>query len=284
MAVLVIEDDLFYGRQISELLNDYGIETLRAGTAEDALKIPIESYDAVVIDVMLPNDPGASGISLEESRGGFWTGVAVARKLRKEKTALKVLLITGDVWGSESEEWARSQGIPLVAKSDGQKAIRDALKRLGIIEDKSAPRAFIVHGHDEVALLQLKNYLQNTLHWQEPVILREQPSGGKTIIEKFEDVSEKIKIDCVFVLLTPDDKVDTDASKDVRRSRQNVIFELGFFYAQFGRESGRVIVLHKGPNELPTDIQGIVWIGLDNGVEAAGEELRRELKGFLVDL
>jgi predicted nucleotide-binding protein len=276
MAVLVIEDEWFYGRQICELLDDYGIETLRAASAQEALEFPIESYDAAVIDVMLPNDPATSGISLEESRGGFLTGVALARKLRKGKTSLRVLLITGDVWGSGSEEWARSQGIPLVSKSDGSRAIREALRELGIISDKAAPRAFIVHGHDESALLQLKNYLQNTLQWQEPIVLREQPRGGKTIIEKFEDLSERMKIDCVFVLMTPDDKVGT--SKDPRRSRQNVIFELGFFYAQFGRQSGRVIVLHKGPNELPSDIQGIVWIGIDNGIEAAGEELRRELK------
>lgn len=31
-----------------------------------------------------------------------------------------------------------------------------------------------------------------------------------------------------------------------RRSRQNVIFELGFFYAGLERRSGRVILLHKG--------------------------------------
>jgi predicted nucleotide-binding protein len=62
-----------------------------------------------------------------------------------------------------------------------------------------------------------------------------------------------------------------------------VIFEVGFFFAQLGRLSGRVIVLYRGPTELPSDIQGLVWIGIDHGVDAAGEEIRREVKQFLVD-
>ena len=110
--------------------------------------------------------------------------------------------------------------------------------------------------------------------------MREQPNCGRTIVEKFEDYSELI--DCVFVLLTPDDTMALTATKEPRRCRQNVIFELGFFFAQFGRLSGRVIALHKGPNELPSDIQGVVWIGIDNGIDAAGEEIRREVAQFKV--
>ena len=112
-------------------------------------------------------------------------------------------------------------------------------------------------------------------------ILREQPNCGRTLIEKFEDFSELI--DCVFVLLTPDDAMTVTTTKEPRRSRQNVIFELGFFFSQLGRRSGRVIVLHKGPNELPSDIQGVVWIGIDKGIDAAGEEIRREVAQFKAD-
>jgi predicted nucleotide-binding protein len=278
MAILIVEDDLFYANQLAEILTDHGIETLRASTAEEALKIQGALYQAAIVDVMLPNDPEVSGISLEESRAGFLTGVALARRFRKEKPGLKIVLITGDLWGSDSEQWAKSQGIPIVLKSEGQRAVRGALQDLGIIKGTPRPRAFIVHGHDEAALLQLKNYLQNTLGWPEPLVLREQPNCGRTLIEKFEDFSELI--DCVFVLLTPDDTMALTTSKEPRRSRQNVIFELGFFFAQLGRRSGRVIVLHKGPNELPSDIHGVVWIGIDHGVDPAGEEIRREVAQF----
>lgn len=275
MALLIIEDDPFYSHRLAEMLGDRGVETLHAKTAEEALRISPGLFDAAVVDVMLPNDPSASGISAEESRGGFLTGVAVARRMRRGRPNLPIVLMTGDEWGVESQEWAKSQGIPVVLKSEGRRAVHDALTGLGIVDGKPGPRAFIVHGHDETALLQLKNYLQNTLGWQEPVVLREQANCGRTLIEKFEDLAGQI--DCVFVLLTPDDEADSKGMVGTRRSRQNVIFELGFFFAQLGRRSGRTIVLYKGPNELPSDIQGVVWIDIDKGVESAGEQIRREV-------
>ncbi len=136
-------------------------------------------------------------------------------------------------------------------------------------------RSFIVHGHDENAKLALKNYLQNAMKWPEPVILAEKPSGGKTITEKFEEHSKNI--DVVFVLLTPDDMGGAVGGPLAARARQNVILELGYFAAKFGRSSGRVILLHKGDLELPSDMAGIIYIDISNGVEAAGENIHREV-------
>jgi predicted nucleotide-binding protein len=143
-------------------------------------------------------------------------------------------------------------------------------------------RCFIVHGHDHASLFELKDYLQNTLQLGEPVILRKTPSLGKTLIEKFERESETVKL--VFVLLTPDDEMarPTDSEKKKRRARQNVIFELGFFLGKLGRESGRVLLLHKGPIEMPSDILGVEYIDIANGIESAGETIRRELKALRV--
>ena len=141
------------------------------------------------------------------------------------------------------------------------------------IGDIKKMKTFIVHGHDESAKLSLKNYIQNTLNLGEPIILSEKASNGLTIIEKFEKYSDQC--DKVFVLLTPDDRY-TDNS--MSRARQNVIFELGYFLGKFGRKSGKIILLYKGELELPNDISGIVYINIDNGIEAAGEEIRRELK------
>ena len=69
----------------------------------------------------------------------------------------------------------------------------------------------------------------------------------------------------------------------IRRSgsigrRQNVIFEMGFFLAHLGRKSGRVILLHKGPIDLPSDISGVVYVDISHGIEAAGEAIRREVQ------
>lgn len=133
-------------------------------------------------------------------------------------------------------------------------------------------KTFIVHGHDSEAKWSLKNYIQNTLKMEEPIILAEKASGGLTIIEKFEKYSETCNL--VFVLLTPDDKYADDGKC---RARQNVIFEMGYFLGKLGRKNGRVILLYKGNLELPNDISGLVYINIDYGIEAAGEEIRREI-------
>lgn len=279
MRVLVVEDDHFYSQRICELLQDQGVQATVARSAEEALHTDLTPFDAAVIDVMLPNDPGASKITTEESRGGFLTGVAVARRLLKKKNTLRIVMLSSDVTNAEAEKWASEQSISFVPKHKGGGALLDALRRLGVISGLRSPLAFIVHGHDSAAILELKNYIQNTLHWQEPFVLREQPSLGKTLIEKFEEFARKV--DCVFVLLTTDDKVLSSGTNDEkRRSRQNVIFELGFFYASLERTSGRVILLHKGEVELPSDISGIVWIDISKGIAAAGEEIRKEVAGF----
>lgn len=135
-------------------------------------------------------------------------------------------------------------------------------------------KIFIVHGHDNKIKLELKNYIQNTLHLGEPIILSEQSSNGLTIIEKFEKYAMNSNL--VFVLLTPDDIYGTE-----NRSRQNVIFEMGYFLGKLGRKSGRVILLYKGELDVPNDISGLIYIKIDNGIEAAGEEIRREISGII---
>lgn len=278
MTTLVVEDDFYYGTRLCEMLSDRGECTILSRSVQDALRVPSSDYGAAIIDVMLPNDPESSGITVEESRGGFLAGVGLARRFRTKRPDMKMVLITSDALNLDAEQWAASQGVPFLWKYETPRVMLDALQRVGILKGRRAPRAFIVHGHDDVALLELKNFLQNALHWQEPVVLREQPNCGRTLIEKFEDFASDI--DCVFVLLTPDDVIGPGVVAERRRSRQNVIFEFGFFLAQFGRLSGRIIALHKGPNDLPSDIEGVVWIGIEGGVEAVGEQIRREVAGL----
>lgn len=275
MKILIVEDDNFYAQHISELLQDGDVETTQAQSAEEALSADPSSYEAAIIDVMLPNDPEVSKISIEESRGGFCTGIAVARRLLQKNPKLKIILLSSVV-NDEAAQWAESKSVSFVLKSGTREALIRVLNSLGLLGAKQAPLAFIVHGHDETALLELKNYIQNTLKWREPVVLREQASCGKTLIEKFEQHAHRV--DCVFVLLTPDDApVSKGTNDEKRRSRQNVIFEFGFFCGALERRSGRIILLHKGSLELPSDISGVVWIDISKGIDAAGETIRKEV-------
>src|SRR5207253_4763411 len=116
-------------------------------------------------------------------------------------------------------------------------------------------RVFIVYGHDVDAREQLELLLRRMK--LEPVVLQNIPSAGQTIIEKLETCSD---VTFACVLLTPDDEGHAIAKVNEKkpRARQNVVLEMGMFLAKLGRK--RVAILHKGSIELPSDINGLLYI------------------------
>jgi len=94
-----------------------------------------------------------------------------------------------------------------------------------------------------------------------PIILHEQPSASKTIIEKIESFSD---VGFAVVLYTPCDvgKKKASESNEKNRARQNVVFEHGYFIAKLGRHN--VTALVKGDVETPNDISGVVYIDYDD--------------------
>jgi predicted nucleotide-binding protein len=123
----------------------------------------------------------------------------------------------------------------------------------------SSDKVFVVHGHDDGAKHTVARYLERLgLH---PVILHEQPNGGRTIIEKFEAYAD---VAFAVVLLTPDDRggpAGTPRDGQMLRARQNVILELGYFLGRLGRE--RVCALYKEGTEIPSDFQGVLFVLMD---------------------
>ena len=278
MKILLVEDDFFFSQRVIEYLIDNGLEVIRVRSTHEALAEDLSQYDAAIVDVMLPNDVDLSGINSEEARGGYLAGVALARRFRNTRSDFPLIFLSSEVAGGEARQWAKERGIPFVVKHEDRARLLSALAQLGLASEVPRPRSFIVHGHDEALLAELKDYLQNTLEWPVPIVLRDQPNGGKTIIEKFEEQAGIV--DWVFILLSPDDKsFDPKTNDERRRARQNVVFELGFFYGLLGRREERVIVLRKGDVELPSDLYGIAWIDVSAGIKASGEDIRREV-GF----
>ena len=138
-------------------------------------------------------------------------------------------------------------------------------------------KVFIVHGHDLEARETVARFLQQ-LDLQ-PIILNEQPSEGKTVIEKFETYSD---VHFAVVLLTPDDLGTSKANpQDLKpRARQNVILELGYFLAKLGR--GGVCSLTKGGIEIPSDYHGVIYIPMDVGEWRF--QLAKEIKQVINDI
>ncbi|HEX9050289.1 MAG TPA: nucleotide-binding protein [Anaeromyxobacter sp.] len=139
--------------------------------------------------------------------------------------------------------------------------------------------AFVVHGHDGAAREATARMLQQL--GVEAVVLHEQANRGQTVIEKFEHHSDVL---FAVVLLTPDDVGRAKTESDLQpRARQNVWFELGFFVGKLGRD--HVCALHKGPLEIPSDIQGVIYTRMDDA-GAWRFQLAKELHaaGIAVDL
>jgi predicted nucleotide-binding protein len=142
-------------------------------------------------------------------------------------------------------------------------------------------KVFIVHGHDIYAKSEMARTLERGGF--EAIILHEQASAGKTVIEKIEDNTD---VAFAVVLYTPCDvgrakegKIDDERS----RARQNVVFEHGYLIGKLGRE--RVCALVKDDIETPGDISGVVYITM-NDAGAWKMELAKEIKnaGLQVDM
>ena len=132
---------------------------------------------------------------------------------------------------------------------------------------------FVVHGHHEALKQQVARTVER-LTGAAPIILHEQPDGGRTIIEKFESYAGGVGF--AVVLLTADDRGGPVASDESRpRGRQNVVFELGYFIGRLGR--ARVTVLYESGVELPSDMSGVLCTAAD---EAGAWQLKlaREMK------
>lgn len=141
---------------------------------------------------------------------------------------------------------------------------------------------FIVHGHNHTVRDQVDLYLTKELGLR-TVVMEAGPMRGMTMAEKFETAA-KSALFAVFIL-TADDVLSKEAGS-VRRVRQNVLLEIGYFWGLLGRRDRVAFLVENHPDmELPTDIQGIGWIPITSDLAATKTKLREELiaAGVLVN-
>jgi predicted nucleotide-binding protein len=142
----------------------------------------------------------------------------------------------------------------------------------------AGPPIFIVYGHDTGTRDQLELVLRRMGFT--PIILGNLPAAGDTIIEKLERyIGEHGDVGFACVLLTPDDEGHEVGKPEEKkyRARQNVILELGMVLAKVGRR--RVAILHKSSVELPSDMNGLIYIPFQERIEEVRNQLFKELRG-----
>jgi len=130
-------------------------------------------------------------------------------------------------------------------------------------------RVFISHGQTtewrEVQAFIEKDLSLLTLE------LAQEPNRGRTVLQKLAEESER----CCYavIVMTGDDKTEDGQ----RRTRENVMHEIGYFQGKFGLSS--VCLLHEEGVNIPSNIHGLVYAPFPSGmVSAAFTVLSRELR------
>lgn len=148
----------------------------------------------------------------------------------------------------------------------------------------SNKRVFVVYGHNTNARAQLEAMLRR---WElEPIILDQLVSTGQTVIEKLDEYISQANFG--IVLMTPDDigYAKEDKSKMKYRARQNVILEMGMLLGKIGRSKVAILFSQAEDMELPSDINGYIYIPFKDNVEDAKNSLAKELdkNGYTISI
>lgn len=140
-------------------------------------------------------------------------------------------------------------------------------------------KVFIVHGHNDGIKYELSQKLLKV--GLTPIILHEQVSENKTIVEKIEKYSD---VKFAIVILSDDDLGKSQKQKTMSpRARQNVVFEMGYFMGILGRKN-ICCIINNVKLEKPSDIDGIVYLNYNNGDWFI--DLSKELRnaGFILEM
>ena len=253
-AIILLADNNEKSLESSgRLLRREGYEVIEVPSFEEAREaLENPRLDLAILDLRLSDDDDPSDMS----------GLDLAARCDGR---IPIIILSGKTSETEGlllrmEEFRRQHPdirISYVDKGEKSQVLLDT------IHHALVPRVFIVHGRDDAARLEVVDFLKTVrLH---PVVLRDQPGGGRTIIEKFEEYSN---VSYAVVLLTPDDigglRTRRSSKEQRSRARQNVILELGFFLGALGRK--RVAVLsRKGKDEIeiPSDYNGVQYLFMD---------------------
>lgn len=257
--ILLVEDDENFANDCLLSLYREGFTVEYCVNARDAYtKIRGHDYSLAIIDLMLsPNQPDE--------------GLQIQKWLLSKKPPPPVIFMSVRT----------DRVIPVVAaamrngaKNFLEKDRPDSIHQIVIsahevlMQEKN--KIFLSFGHNELLKLRLKDFIENRLRIR-TIVLADQPAQGLTIVEMLEKAAKQCSF--ALILLTKDDEQKDDAV----RARQNVIHELGFFQAKYGRKN--VVLLAERGVELFSNISGIMRIEFEPAhFESIFDPLRREIE------
>lgn len=140
-----------------------------------------------------------------------------------------------------------------------------------LLELKPRPnRVFLSHGRSRLWLEVARYIEKDSLLRLETVELAEQPNSGRSVLEKLIETAD----DCSYavIVMTAEDLVGDDEV----RVRENVMHEIGYFQARYGRN--RVCLLHQEGANVPSNLSGLVYLAFSGeDIKACFVDLQKEL-------
>lgn len=172
----------------------------------------------------------------------------------------------------EIEEFWEDEKTAVISQVKPKQVIEQPKEEIKLLTNDK--KIFIVHGHNNEMKLEVARFLDKLGF--DPIILHEQASEGKTIIEKIE---AHTNVRFGIVLYSPCDIGGKDTDSLNPRARQNVVFEHGYLIAKLERKN--VVALVKDSVEIPSDISGIVYIPMKDNWQL---DIAKEMKSAGLDV
>jgi predicted nucleotide-binding protein/CheY-like chemotaxis protein len=284
ITILFADNDVNFLNLRSKWLEGYGYVVIKATSYDQAKSIlrDNKTIDLAIVDIRLDSDDSEN----DES------GLFLSRQTTDAKIPTLILTAYPNYeFVRRAQTWfpdGTPAHINFLGKNEGNTKDNKERQRIFLNVVKGSLRGrnvFIVHGRNPIkdsVQLFVKNLDL------EPIVLEDQASAGRTILEKFEHYSS---VEFVVVIVTPDDigNLRTKPIDQAKfRARQNVIFELGYFIGKYGRLRVAILLDESQPDsdiELPSDIDGIVYIPM-RGNKEWQNILAREMRaaGLNIDL
>ena len=125
--VLIVDDEKDFLEVMAERMRAQGVDVLTTTSAEEALgMVEKESYDAVIMDFMMPAIDGFKALKL----------------LKEKKPEVQIILLTGNVPEQKRIEAKKLGALDVIEKPADLKAlirkIRNARKRRAVAQKKSS--------------------------------------------------------------------------------------------------------------------------------------------------
>ena len=312
-TVLWLDNDLAFLWPYIDALRDAGYRVVVAERIGEARRLisTERRLDVAVLDVMIPlfedEAGGEATQDIAESHGGYRAGLLVGRYIRENRPGLPFigLSVRAD---QDIRTWFELHGAGFATKFElsdpghlvefvAGKMRRSILPRSKLLADLTSPaktrstrvlastlspsdgpehKIFIVHGRDHSVRDKIDLFLTKELHLR-TIVMEAGAFGGRTLPEKFEQMAHEAAF-AVFIMTADDHLLDKVENRELKRARQNVILELGFFWGLLGRtRSVALLVADDALMELPSDIQGLGCIPITKDLGETKHMLLREL-------